>query len=137
MANTQEAHHVTVANNHTRKLFDWLLKNRTTMEKAFDLPMESIDLDLAFQTFDPLAYNAAFAATEGDVTLLNSPYMADTILEQVMEEWPERYFLEHCVKRGLSYKFDTADGGAVYVIKEDHKEEVKTMLKASAINPGV
>jgi hypothetical protein len=132
MRTTENPRHVERANDFTRRIFDWMVNDRYNMMKSLDVQQwQDIDLDLAWETFDPIAYKIVFEHCMADSSELTDPLINDNIWQDIMVEWPETYYMELYVKAGIAYKFEE-DGEIVYGLKERHSEELSRLLTASS-----
>jgi hypothetical protein len=124
--------HVDRADDHVRRMFDWMLRERFSIMKALDVPRwEDIDLELAKETFEPLAFKAVFNNCLGESQDLVDETITQNIWSDVMDEWPEIYYMELYVKAGIAFKFED-ETGTVYGLKERHSEELSRLLTANS-----
>lgn len=130
---SNEPRHVARANEHSRRVFDYMVKDQYTMMKSLDVQKwTDIDLDLAWETFDPIAYRVVFENCSGDADDLAHPVTSENIWADIMAEWPETYYMELYVKAGIAYKFEDKNGDIVYGLKERHSEELSRLLTATS-----
>lgn len=134
MKSSQEnPRHVERANNYSRRMFDWMVKDQYTLMKSLDVQRwVDVDLELAWETFDPIAYKMVFENSLGDAEELSSGLVSDNIWEDIMAEWPEVYYMELYVKAGIAYRFEDENGDIIYGLKERHSEELSRLLTAKS-----
>lgn len=129
---TETPRHVDRADDHVRRMFDWLLREQYTMMKSLDVPRwADIDLGLAQETFEPIAFKAVFNNCLGESQDLADETITQNIWSDVMAEWPEIYYMELYVKAGIAYKF-VQDDETIYGLKERHSEELSRLLTANS-----
>lgn len=125
--------HVQRADDYSRRLFDWLVSDQYMIMKTLDAQKwTDIDLDLAWETFDKIAYKVIFQNSLGDAEGLLDHAIRENIWADIMAEWPETYYMELYVKAGIAYKFEDEDGETVYGLKERHSEELSRLLTAKS-----
>lgn len=109
-----------------------MIREQQTIIKSLDAEKFSdIDQELAWETFDPIAYRIVFENCLAGREDLTDPRTTDLIWEDVLAEWPEIYYMELYVKAGIAYKFEN-DGEITYGLKEPHSEELSKLLTAKS-----
>lgn len=140
--------HIDRVNNETRNLFSQLRTEKMKILEIFrglqgPLSEEhkkwyfdnTIDISLAWEEFDKLAYQAIFQETKGDLEFLYDPYVRNRILSRIFNVWPIVYYVKQLEKSGIMEAIDL-DGGQVYFFKPDYKQSINTLSTASSILHG-
>lgn len=123
--------HVQRADDHTKRLFNWLMGDYETVKKYLDCQIKDLDREVAWRTFSPIAYKAIFKFTDGGRDELLEPAVTSNVWTEILDQWPEIYYLEMFVKKGIAYRFDI-DDSPVYGLKDYHKEQLSKLLTAKS-----
>lgn len=103
------------------KLYNLFLSQNRVLETNFQCPRAHIDMKVAWQVFEEIAYKEIFRHTKGNWEVL--PGLATDIYETVLSLWPPKYYLQKLEDAGAIYNFD-----GVYAVKEAHRDILKTIL---------
>lgn len=90
-----------------------------------------IDLVLAWNEFDRIAYTETFKQTGCDMEAFNlDPSVRNRIYTKVKPLWQINYFMKLFVKRGIADVVDVK-GTDVYFFKSEYKDKIREVLRGS------
>lgn len=123
--------HVERAEEHTKNLFNWLKGDSTTINKYLFCSLSDMDWEVAWDTFNPIAYRAIFKHTTGGVDELHNPNVTSALWVEILDTWPEKYYMEMLVKKNIAYRFEEP-GETIYGLKSPHQEKLSILLTAKS-----
>lgn len=102
------------------------------LQKVFQCDISELDMDLAYEVFDILAFKETFASTDGTAEELRDPHVMTGVYNTVYTLWAEAYYIAVLEKLGAVDRFDD-----VVVIKQAYMPSVKTLLTPASTKSGV
>lgn len=118
--------HIERANSESRRMFSSLRGNEQLMWEIIGSE-DSLDLAIAWEEFDRIAYQQIFAETGGDSELLFDHNARGRIFDRVRRLWPTHYFMKYFVAQGIMDVVNVK-GVDTYFFKERYKQPIRDLL---------
>lgn len=126
--------HVDRVNAETASMFVSMRYSGEALPGILGIPNRDINMRVAWEEFDKLAYSTIFKEAGGDIDVLYDPNVRVRVIQRVRQKLPLMYFLRVLSEKSILRTIEN-QGSTIYFIPDAYKDEINAMLKASSTAP--